>query len=472
MTPTRSQRRVLEPLSSIPQAIIQHIAFFIPDSKDFFSFLSSFQDGCASETLGDLRHFLDLSTQLDPSDLWPHFRLRKLTPSLVPSVRGVARFFSTIFVFDVYDFELLHQCLHPHNVVDLLSPPSYNQIHGWLTAPLSMLPLQHITFASPNEEISDLFFEQLGLMPDLVSLTLHHSFLHLGNMDRLFAFIQASSKLTRLSLSMLYVSHRTERRVIVGHVMQTRPPPPRFHRRHLEILAEWLRRCPVTSIKLKRWYVDGDDASSAVDLLNVIVASSTLKSVAMSNTTVGKFIATTTIRAPLRIQSLDLSHSSLGNTAMVSLATGLRHSYATSLDLGSNVIDETGLRSLVEVLPTTNIQSLCLRCTEMDDDICALIAAALPSLKLVALDLGENHLADRSAKALSDVVARAPRLAGLQLCGNVITMQGAIALVKALSARPQVTMLLDLSDNLTGDADIEKLNSMVNPTSQIVVAIF
>ncbi|CAK4139813.1 unnamed protein product [Aphanomyces euteiches] len=102
----------------------------------------------------------------------------------------------------------------------------------------------------------------------------------------------------------------------------------------------------------------------------------------------------------------------------------------------------------------------------MDDDICALIAAALPSLKLVALDLGENHLADRSAKALSDVVAR------LQLCGNVITMQGAIALVKALSARPQVTMLLDLSDNLTGDADIEKLNSMVNQTSQIVVAIF
>ncbi|KAH9129384.1 hypothetical protein AeMF1_000563 [Aphanomyces euteiches] len=297
-------------------------------------------------------------------------------------------------------------------------------------------------------------------MPDLVSLTLHHSFLHLGNKDRLFDFIQASSKLTRLSLSMLYVSHRTERRVIVGRVMQTRPPPPILQRRHLEILTAWLRRCPVTSIKLKRWYVDDDDASSAVDFLNAIFASSTLKSVAMSNTTVAEFIATTTIPAPLRIESLDLSHSPLSETALVSLATGLRHSYATSLDLGSNVIDETGLRSLVEVLPTTNIQSLCLRCTEMDDDICALIAAALPSLKLVALDLGENH------RTISQI--EVPKHSAMWLH----VLLGAIALVKALSARPQVTMLLDLSDNLTGDADIEKLNSMVNPTSQIVVAIF
>ncbi|CAK4084127.1 unnamed protein product [Aphanomyces euteiches] len=472
MTPTKRQRRDEEPFSSFPQAIIQHIAFFIPVSEDFFSFLACFQDDRASETLGNLRHFLDLSTQLDPTDLWPHFRLRKLTPSLVPSVRGVARFFTTIFVFDVYDLQLLHQCLHPHNVVDLFSPPSYNQIHGWLKTPVSILPVQHITFASPNEETSDLFFEQLGLMPDLVSLTLHHSYLHLGNMDRLFDFIQASSKLTRLSLSMLYVSHRTERRVIVGRVMQTRPPPPILQRRHLEILTAWLRRCPVTSIKLKRWYVDDDDASSAVDFLNAIFASSTLKSVAMSNTTVAEFIATTTIPAPLRIESLDLSHSSLSETALVSLATGLRHSNVTSLNLGSNEIDGTGLQSLLEVLPTTSIQTFCLRWIDLDDNTFGSIAAALPWSKIVALDLSENLLTDRSAKELSDAVARAPRLSSLQLCGNKVTMQGAIALVTALSARSQVTTLLDLSGNSSDDADIEKLNSMVNQTSQIAKAIF
>ncbi|KAG9402377.1 hypothetical protein AC1031_006991 [Aphanomyces cochlioides] len=181
--------------TAIPTAIIQQIALYIPDSKDFFSYLSCFQDAQGSGTLGDLQHFLELSNQLDPTDLWPKLQLRQLTSSLVPSVRCIT-----------LSLKLLEQCLHPHNVVDLLSHPSHDGLRAWLTAPLSMLPVQHITFQSLGNATGELFVEQLGNMPNLVSLTLQESHMHADSMDRLFAFIQVSSKLTRLSLSSLSIS--------------------------------------------------------------------------------------------------------------------------------------------------------------------------------------------------------------------------------------------------------------------------
>ncbi|KAH9141917.1 hypothetical protein AeRB84_013990 [Aphanomyces euteiches] len=157
----------------------------------------------------------------------------------------------------------------------------------------------------------------------------------------------------------------------------------------------------------------------------------------MSITTAGQFIAITTIRVPLQVHSLDLSHSSLVDTALVSLATGLCRSCATSLDLNSNEVDDTGMS---------------LRRPDMEDYICASNAVALPSSNIIDLDLSENRLSDSSAKEFSDAFARAPRLASLQLCENELTLQGAIPLVTALIARPQVTTLLDLSGNYEGDS--------------------
>ncbi|CAK4641644.1 unnamed protein product [Aphanomyces euteiches] len=187
---------------TLPSPVIQKIALYIQDSSDFFAFLTCFDDESLGESLGELRHFLELSKYLNPTDLWPKIQLRQLTPWLAPSVRRVASFFTAISVFEVYDVSLLRKCLHPHNIVDLVITPSDNADRAWLTAPFSMLPVQHITFQSPDYWTGDLFVEQmLGSMPNLVSLTLRESYMHVGSRDRLFAFIQASSKLTRLSLS-------------------------------------------------------------------------------------------------------------------------------------------------------------------------------------------------------------------------------------------------------------------------------
>ncbi|KAG9398004.1 hypothetical protein AC1031_015032 [Aphanomyces cochlioides] len=118
------------------------------------------------------------------------------------------------------------------------------------------VPVQHITFRSPDNIT--------GL------LTLSESFLDFGSMDRLFAIVQASSKLTRLSLSALYVSNRNQRRVFIGGRMRSRPPQAALQRRHLEILAEWLIRCPVTSLKLDKWLVNDGDQTSAIELLDAM----------------------------------------------------------------------------------------------------------------------------------------------------------------------------------------------------------
>ncbi|CAK4115285.1 unnamed protein product, partial [Aphanomyces euteiches] len=110
-------RRELMSLLWMPSSIVQQIALYIPVAKDFLSFLASFPD---VTSLGDLQYFLELSYDLRPIDLWPKLQLDELTASLVPSVRRITRFFTTIYVLEMFDLKLLQQCLHPHNVVELL----------------------------------------------------------------------------------------------------------------------------------------------------------------------------------------------------------------------------------------------------------------------------------------------------------------------------------------------------------------
>ncbi|CAK4641630.1 unnamed protein product [Aphanomyces euteiches] len=445
---------------SIPSAVIQHIALFIQDASDFFSFLTCFDD----ETLGDLQHFLKLSSQMSPTDLWPKLQLRQLTSSLVPSIRCITRFFTTISVFEVYDVSLLRECLHPHNRVDLLSHPPRNEHHAWLTAPLSMLPVHHITFQAPEYATGDLFVEQLGNMPDLVSLTLQESHMHTDSMDRLFAFLQASSKLTRLSLSSLYVSDRTERNV--GRVMRARPPHSTLQRRQLEVLTAWLRRCPVTSFELDKWLVDDGDQTSAVEFLDTLFGSSTLEDVTISYTPLGRFLAMVSFVAPIRMQSLALTRVCLTGASMAKLAAGLRHSSITSLSLEFNTIEHNGLQLLLDVLPESNIEMLCLRRMGLDDDACTLIAAVLPSSKIVKLDLSGNTLTDCGAEELCKVIDSLITLTSLHLSRNRITLQGATDLVKALTVQPQLKIFLDESGKSIQDMDHGDLVKMFRPPSK------
>ncbi|KAF0733751.1 hypothetical protein Ae201684_009322 [Aphanomyces euteiches] len=293
---------------TFPSPVIQKIALYIQDSSDFFAFLTCFDDESLGESLGELRHFLELSKHLNPTDLWPKIQLRQLTPWLAPSVRRVASFFTAISVFEVYDVSLLRKCLHPHNIVDLVITPSDNADRAWLTAPFSMLPVQHITFQSPDYWTGDLFVEQmLGSMPNLPgsTLCLHPSKLQVDTAQ----FV------------LLYVSCRGEGLVLFNrigdrkHVTQPRRPPSRLHGQQLEILTEWLHRCPVTSFELGRWRVNGRDETSVVALLDAVFASSTLKHVTFSNTPVGRFLPMTSFAAPIRMQSVAFTYISLNGTA-------------------------------------------------------------------------------------------------------------------------------------------------------------
>ncbi|CAK4848382.1 unnamed protein product, partial [Aphanomyces euteiches] len=412
------------------------IALYIPVAKDFLSFLASFPD---VTSLGDLQYFLELSYDLRPIDLWPKLQLDELTASLVPSVRRITRFFTTIYVLEMFDLKLLQQCLHPHNVVELLKCPTWimNGLEEWLTTPISILPVQHMTIYTPRD------FER------------HRPLTH------------DNSTLTRFSLSSLYTSDDDE--IDVG-VWTIGSPCVRFRQRHLESLAAWLRHCPATSISLSHWFVE--DTPSAVELLQTIFASSTLESVSLDTENVDWDIQAAMFPARLCMQSLEWSYCSLNLTTMAALATALRHSNMTSLTLDTTNIDVATLPTLLDALLETNLRRLKLSKASLEDDACVLIAAALPSLTIVELNLSYNKLTDHSAKVLAEVVGRATSLTSLVLYDNAIGLQGATTLVKALSGRPQVTTWLDLGWNLFNHDEADWLNDMVEKTPQILKACF
>ncbi|KAH9165197.1 hypothetical protein AeNC1_018563, partial [Aphanomyces euteiches] len=287
------------------------------------------------------------------------------------------------------------------------------------------------------------------------------------DLDRLFAFIQDNSTLTRFSLSSLYTSDDDE--IDVG-VWTIGSPCVRFRQRHLESLAAWLRHCPATSISLSHWFVE--DTPSAVELLQTIFASSTLESVSLDMENVDWDIQAAMFPARLCMQSLEWSYCSLNLTTMAALATALRHSNMTSLTLDTTNIDVATLPTLLDALLETNLRRLKLSKASLEDDACVLIAAALPSLTIVELNLSYNKLTDHSAKVLAEVVGRATSLTSLVLYDNAIGLQGATALVKALSGRPQVTTWLDLGWNLFNHDEADWLNDMVEKTPQILKACF
>ncbi|CAK4641639.1 unnamed protein product [Aphanomyces euteiches] len=131
--------------------------------------------------------------------------------------------------------------------------------------------------------------------------------------------------------------------------------------------------------------------------------------------------------------------------AMASLANGLLHSSLTNLSFQLDKIDYTGLQSLLDVLPETNIRTLSLRRMGLDDGACARIAAVLPSSTIVDLDLSGNHLTDRSADELCRVIQSDMALMSLRLSHTRITLPGETDLKKALAVRPQLKIFLDES---------------------------
>ncbi|CAK4645420.1 unnamed protein product [Aphanomyces euteiches] len=110
--------------------------------------------------------------------------------------------------------------------------------------------------------------------------------------------------------------------------------------------------------------------------------------------------------------------------AMASLANGLLHSSLTNLSFQLDKIDYTGLQSLLDVLPKTNIRTLSLR--RMGGRLC-------------------SHCSYRSADELCRVIQSDMALMSLRLSHNRITLQGETDLKKALAVRPQLKIFLDES---------------------------
>ncbi|KAF0699170.1 Aste57867_10222 [Aphanomyces stellatus] len=461
-----SKKARTSPEWNLPPALIQHIALFISDQKDFYAYLSCFQDS-RGETLGHLQHFWELSFSIDPADLWPALHVRTLNHGIATSMRAVATYFSVVDIFKVFDLALVCSILGPSHILRVHDcPPNVDDMDMWLDRILTF-PLQHLTFHSKEHSHFTRLLEALPFMPRMHSLDVHDTTVR--SLDLLTAFLNSpsSSSLLELRLSRLYLEVEGEDML----VRRMRDGSPELVPALADALATWLQREPATTLTLSKWTCHASVAAVRA-LFEAVWACPTLEHLDLSLTHVEFLLQAHTFSTPLTVHSLNLSGCGVDAKAMAHLAHGLRRSHVAELTLDHNPIEFAGLKALVAVLPETNVQSLALRRMMLDDTDCRHVAMALPQSKVAELDLSFNSIRDRGAEELAAYVRRTPSLHTIRLVDNEICMPGASALVKALAARAHDMKYLDVSKNLVESDEAKTLNKMVADAPRIQCALF
>ena len=149
----------------------------------------------------------------------------------------------------------------------------------------------------------------------------------------------------------------------------------------------------------------------------------------------------------------------------------------TSIDLGLNKLSSDGVKTIIEMLKTTNVKKInfhnsqiqgeyaqviaealksnttliCIGLTRnaIDDDGVIAIAEALkPNKTLKILDLSHNYaIGDKGAEAIAEMLGKNKTLIGIDLQGTSITRAGEEALTKAPRDGPKIYLADD--DGLT-----------------------
>ena len=155
------------------------------------------------------------------------------------------------------------------------------------------------------------------------------------------------------------------------------------------------------------------------------------------------------------LDRLDVSNNQLGDegTTQLTRAILVRATvHLVDLRLSSNSIGSGGIETIMNKLLQHNLISLSLDNNTIGDQGCQLVAASLQSMQSLArLNLGFNHIGCRGITSLmrSLVVCKSMRYLGLS--GNILRINGAIALAFTLSQHPRLEEL-DVDNCCLGQA--------------------
>ncbi|XP_076842293.1 uncharacterized protein LOC143486764 isoform X1 [Brachyhypopomus gauderio] len=170
-----------------------------------------------------------------------------------------------------------------------------------------------------------------------------------------------------------------------------------------------------------------------------------------------------------KIEKLNFSHCKLSEESCSHLASVLSSNFSSlaELDLSFSGLQDSGVKLLSAGLETPHckLEGLSLSGCSIGEEGCAALCSALkknPSSHLRELNLGDNVLGDSGVKQLSDILEDPHfKLEKLHLSGCSITEEGCAALCSALKKNPSHLRELDLNDNKPGDSGVKQLSPLL-----------
>mmetsp|Transcript_11693 Transcript_11693/g.33654 ORF Transcript_11693/g.33654 Transcript_11693/m.33654 type:complete len:1299 (-) Transcript_11693:91-3987(-) len=145
------------------------------------------------------------------------------------------------------------------------------------------------------------------------------------------------------------------------------------------------------------------------------------------------------------LDRLDLSNNKLSNAGLSTLTKAIAKrtvSHFVEVRLTNNGIGHEGIETMMNKLLQHNLVSLTLDKNAIGDQGCQLVAASLPSMKMLArLNLGFNQIGSRGVNSLMRSLVACESVTYLGLSGNIMKISGAVALAFTLAQHPRLEEL-------------------------------
>ncbi|KAF0699771.1 Aste57867_9698 [Aphanomyces stellatus] len=446
-----------------PSDIMQRVAFFIQDQATFFCFLEGYVE---SEALGSLQLVWDLSKTLGRRNVWPELKLCELkTVDCAPVVLAVGPLYPTVHFIGMSDIDLMQQFLTPSTRVAWHSSSKCTPPEPWgpWYKRLSMLNLVHVhedNCAAERLEMSLAYFPDFALLR-----ALEISNCRVYSMDPIFEFVR-HSKLTSLKLFSIQLQSEDGNDTNENQDEEDQGgwEENTLTTKHIQDLTFWIKHQPVKSFRWSGFTLAAKPTALKL-FYDTLFACDTLRSFYHSDVPMLGFTSTTWSK-PLQIDQLTFEATDFNVDDMEALCQGLADSRVLTFELNTSEGSHEGFQALANALPLTQLQEVGIFYSELDDEDCGYLAAALSNSKLAKLNLAGNSVTNVGAIVLAKHIKESPHLVRLDVSCNRIQYLGASALVQAMGGHPRIpNTLLLLYQNKLDEADEKGLKSIADQFS-------
>ncbi|KAF0714335.1 Aste57867_3912 [Aphanomyces stellatus] len=424
----------------LPLELLVKVTSYVGDAETLFTFLDALG---TADARGPLEPLWQLGRLQKPKHVWPTLRLTKYILEDAACRRHLEAAIQHILYVEVTwvrALEWLCRHVHPPTAIiwstSLLSPLIRNAPTAWF-AKWTNLPLVHLTlFLSPTDhgDIAEAFYAVLPRCTGLTRLELKGSL----NLEAILTLAATSTKIVELNLS-------------------GSNAPPTVTTAVLGLAMQWLEATNVEALRFCHWNWDATvDKAIRGAFYTALFGCSTMETIVFRSCKLPGIHLT----APFGVRTLSLTDCFVSPSSLRGLAQALPQSYLRELTLeikragGSDDVYLDAFDALFRGLAHSNVKSLSLRRCRLGDSYWLRLAPFLQRSKVEAVDLGHNTIANEGAIWIAQAVAANSSIRTLNLTGNAIETDGAVALLNVNTQRPLLLEEINLLGNAI-DSDEE-----------------